>query len=110
MLVFESAKDIKGGFQSYGESLWWTAMLMTTLGGAYVPQTVEGRILNFILALYAFVAFGYITATLATFFVERDAEKREEKKLTKQPTLAEVQTEIRELRNDLKQVLAERQS
>ncbi len=51
MFAFESTKDVADGFKNYGESLWWTAMLMTTLGGAYTPQTVEGRVLNFILAL-----------------------------------------------------------
>ena len=65
-------------------------MLMTTLGGEHVPQTAEGRILNFILALYAFVSFGYITATLATFFVESDAKKREENKEPLKPSLADL--------------------
>ncbi len=110
MFAFESAKDVAGGFQTYGESLWWTAMLMTTLGGAYVPQTVEGRILNFILALYAFVSFGYITATLATFFVTSDAKKLEEEKKSIKPTLAEVQTEISEMRKEIMQILSEKQT
>ena len=110
MLTFESAADVKGGFAGYGDALWWTAMLMTTLGGAYTPQTAEGRILNFVLALYAFVSFGYITATLATFFVERDAVKREEKKPAIQPTLAELQTEIQDLRTEIRRILDERQT
>ncbi len=110
MFALESAQDIKGGFQTYGDALWWTAMLMTTLGGAYVPQTAEGRILNFILALYAFVSFGYITAALATFFVERDAVKREEEKLSEQPTLAEVRTEISEMRKEVMEILKKRQA
>ncbi len=29
------------------------------------------------LALYAFAVFGYVTATLATFFIGRDAENAE---------------------------------
>ena len=33
--------------------------------------------LCFFLALYAFAIFGYVTATLATFFVGRDAENNE---------------------------------
>lgn len=110
MFAFESAADAPGGFTTYGESLWWTAMLMTTLGGAYVPQTVEGRILNFVLALYAFVSFGYITATLATFFVESDAKKREAEKQAAQPTLTEVRTEIAEMRKEIMKILSEKQT
>ena len=60
------------GIHDYGTALWWTAMLMTTMGSAYWPQTGEGRILCVLLALYAFAVFGYVTATLATFFVSRD--------------------------------------
>ena len=49
-------------------------MMITTIGSDYFPQTAEGRVLCFILALYGFAVFGYVTATLATYFVGRDAE------------------------------------
>jgi voltage-gated potassium channel len=70
MFAFE--KD--HGLQSYGASLWWTAMLLTTMGSEYWPKTAEGRILCIVLAVYAFAMFGYVTATIATFFIGRDAE------------------------------------
>lgn len=72
MYAFE--RQVDGGLDSYGEALWWTAMVMTTLGSDAWPQTFEGRVLCIFLALYAFGIFGYVTATLATFFVGRDAE------------------------------------
>lgn len=72
MLAFEN--DAEGGLTTFGEALWWTAMIMTTMGSAYWPQTPEGRVLCLLLALYSFAVFGYVTATLATFFVGRDAE------------------------------------
>lgn len=102
MYAFE--RDVNG-FANYAEALWWTAMMLTTIGSDYFPQTAEGRVLCFILALYAFAAFGYITATLATFFVERDTEKREEEKPPEKPTLAELQTEIQQLRAEIRQML-----
>ncbi len=71
MFAFE---DGPGGLTSYGEALWWTAMLMTTLGSEFWPKTPEGRVLCIGLALYAFAVFGYVTATLATYFVGRDAD------------------------------------
>lgn len=108
MLAFEPAVEVEGGFKSYGEALWWTAMLMTTLGGEHIPQTVEGRVLNFILALYAFVSFGYITATLATFFVASDAKKREEQKAAIKPTLEDVQKELGDMRTEIRELLAEK--
>jgi voltage-gated potassium channel len=61
------------GFSSFGDALWWTGMIVTTMGSAYWPLTTEGRILAFLLSLFAIGVFGYITATLASFFVDRDA-------------------------------------
>lgn len=75
MYAFEN--EVPGGLDSYSEALWWTAMVMTTMGSQYWPQTLEGRMLCFLLALYAFAVFGYVTATLATYFVGRDAESSE---------------------------------
>ncbi|MEO8573761.1 MAG: potassium channel family protein, partial [Pyrinomonadaceae bacterium] len=59
---------------TYGDALWWTAMLLTSIGSDYFPQSAEGRVLCFIIALYGFAVFGYVTATLATFFIGSDAE------------------------------------
>ncbi len=72
MYAFE--KDTPGGLADYGTSLWWTTMIITTLGSEFWPQTLEGRILCIFLSLFAFAVFGYITATIATFFIGKDAE------------------------------------
>jgi voltage-gated potassium channel len=60
-------------FSSYGASLWWTAMLLTTMGSEHWPRSPEGRLVCLLLSVYAFAMFGYITATLASFFVGSDA-------------------------------------
>lgn len=75
MYAFErDAPD--GGFDSYWTALWWTAMLVTTMGSEYWPKTPDGRVLCLLLAIYAFSVFGYVTATLASFFVGRDVSER----------------------------------
>lgn len=73
MYAFEHDVAGGGGLRSYSAALWWTAMIMVTMGSDYWPQTAEGRVLCFFLALYAFAVFGYVTATLASFFIGRDA-------------------------------------
>ncbi len=73
MLSFEPAADGEGGFTSYGHALWWTAMLVTSIGSDYWPLTSEGRILALLLSIYGLAVFGYITASFASFFVGRDA-------------------------------------
>jgi len=76
MFAFERAPEVEGGFRSFGDALWWTSMLLTTMGSEFWPRTPEGRVLCLLLALYAFAVFGYITAAFASFFVGRDAEGR----------------------------------
>lgn len=63
------------GFQSYGLSLWWTAMRIITAGSSAEPVSAEGRALAFLLALFGYTIFGYVTASFASFFVGRDAEE-----------------------------------
>jgi voltage-gated potassium channel len=99
MYAFENGAP--GGLNSYGEALWWTAMVMTTMGSQYWPQTVEGRLLCFFLAIYAFAVFGYVTAALATFFVGRDAEN-DEAELAGAKQLAALHKEVVALRDDIR--------
>lgn len=60
-----------GGLPDYWEALWWTAMMMTTMGSDYWPKTLEGRLVTLFLSVYAFAVFGYITATIASLFLDR---------------------------------------
>ena len=59
MYTFENENPDGRGLSNYGAALWWTAMIMTTMGSEYWPQTAEGRVLCFLLSLYAFAVFGY---------------------------------------------------
>lgn len=99
MYAFEN--EAPGGPNSYGESLWWTAMIMTTLGSQYWPQTAEGRVLCVFLALYAFGVFGYVTAALATFFVGRDADSIDAE-LAGAKQLAALRDEVIALRDEIR--------
>lgn len=91
----------ESGINSYWSALWWTAMVITTLGSEYWPRTGEGRLLCVLLALYAFSVFGYLTATLATFFIGRDAES-DEGELAGQRALLELRNELAALRKELR--------
>lgn len=73
MLAFESASEVPGGFRGYGDALWWTAMILTTMGSAFWPVTIEGRLLCLLLSIYGFTVFGYITASFATLFIGQEA-------------------------------------
>ena len=105
MYAFEN--EMPRGFQSYGAALWWTAMLLTTMGTEYWPQTAEGRVLCFLLSLYGFAVFGYVTAALASYFIGRDADTEEAELVSAKPIqelrgeIAALHEELRTLRNSL---------
>jgi voltage-gated potassium channel len=100
MLSFEPATEVRGGFTSYGDALWWTAMLLTSLGSQFWPVTTEGRVLTVLLSLYGFATFGYITASFASFFVGRDAETKSAP-IVGSGEVARLATEVRALRSEL---------
>jgi voltage-gated potassium channel len=100
MLAFEPASQVDGGFESYADALWWTGMLLATMGSEFWPKTPEGRILCFLLALYGFAVFGYITASFASFFVGRDAAS-DDGEVAGAMEIAALRAEITALRRDL---------
>jgi voltage-gated potassium channel len=73
MYAFESGPGSR--FESYGHALWWTTMLLMTMGTEAWPATALGRVLSVLLALYGFAVFGYITAQLASWLIGRKAER-----------------------------------
>lgn len=94
MYAFEY--DQPDGFASYWEAVWWTSMIITSLGSSYWPQSLEGRILCLLVAIYGFCVFGYLTATLATFFIGEKQKPPEEA----QPS-AGVREELAALRREM---------
>ena len=56
-----------------GEALWWAVSTLTTGGESEgVPQSAEGRIAGVVLMVLGVVIIGWLTAALASLFVESD--------------------------------------
>ena len=100
MVAFEREAAQGTPFESYLSALWWTGMMMTTLGPSVWPKSAEGRALCFLLAVYAFAVWGYITASLATFFVGRDAEE-DEGEIADKKSIAMLRSDISSLRAEI---------
>lgn len=104
MLAFEPAGEINGGFSSYGDALWWTAMLVSTMGSGFWPETSEGRLLALLLSLYGLAVFGYITASFATFFIGQDAAAPDGE-VAGAREISDLRADIAALREELQRLL-----
>jgi voltage-gated potassium channel len=100
MYALEPANEVRGGFTSFFDALWWTGMLLTSIGSQYWPVTTEGRVLGFLLALYSLGILGYLTAILASFFIGRDAHSSEGE-VAGAREICELRNEIARLRETL---------
>ena len=96
-------RDEIRGLDSYAAALWWTAMLLTTMGSEYWPKSPEGRLLCLFLAVYSFSVFGYVTATLATHFIGRDAADDRSARIGND-AVERLREEIGALREELRRV------
>ena len=103
MYAFERGAGDPGGITDFPSALWWTAMIITTMGSGYWPVTPEGRVLCVLLSLYALGILGYLAAALAAYFVGRDEELagQDGRSAQLEQLIAEVaglRAEVRELR------------
>jgi len=59
--------------QDFGDSLWWSAALVTTVSSELYPVTAAGRVLGFVLMIYAIGIFTYFIGSVASVLVALDA-------------------------------------
>lgn len=85
-----------GQFHGYADALWWTVMVIATIGSQYWPVSNEGRILTVMLAIYGFAMLGYAAATLASLFVDQDVKHSKD-----EVSLKTLQSEIHALREEV---------
>lgn len=72
-------------------------MLLTTMGSEYWPRSSEGRLVCLLLSVYAFAVFGYITATLASYFDGSDAAEERRRSAQLEFELAGVRSALQRL-------------
>ena len=109
MLFFErpAAQEVAAAGSSamttYGDALWWTAMAMTTVGTDYFPVTAEGRLLGWLLSVFALGVFGYVTATMASHLLGFGRDERSPDDAVLAREIAELRREIVLLREGLQE-------
>jgi len=80
--------------QTFGDALWWSAAMVTTINNEQYVVSPEARVLAILQRIYALSVFGYITASIASYLVGNTTRAAD-------PTLEVLREEIVALRKDL---------
>ena len=102
-LAIYDAEHQAGNIKSFGDAVWWSFVTMTTVGyGDYFPVTIPGRIVAVGLMIGGITLIGVVTATLASWIVERVSNE------TAKASATEEQVEIlRAEVSELKQMITD---
>lgn len=87
---------------NFGDGLWWAVTTLSTVGyGDTYPVTTTGRLVAVTLMLAGITLLGVVTATLASWLVERVSDANEVEQLATRREVEELTEQIRELRREL---------
>jgi len=87
---------------SFGDALWWAIVTITTVGyGDFVPVTEIGRLIAVGLMISGIALLGVVTATLASWFVERVNDKGTADQAVTRQHIAELSDQISALRAEI---------
>jgi len=82
-VYFAEKSHPENAFEHFGDALWWAIVTSTTVGyGDYSPVTAAGRAVAVVLMLVGIALFSVVTANIAAFFVESDANQDSEERLS----------------------------
>jgi voltage-gated potassium channel len=89
---------------TFPQALWWAFVTITTVGyGDLFPVTGTGRFIAAGIMLGGIALIGVVTATLASYIVERVTQQDETTDKRTQEQVRELTDEIRQLREELRQ-------
>ena len=67
---------------SYPGALWWSVVTVTSVGyGDESPVTAAGRVVAVVLMITGIALFGVVAASIASYFVEQDQDRRVEARM-----------------------------
>ena len=102
LTVLDAERGNDGTIQTFGEGLWWAFVTITTVGyGDYFPVTPTGQLVAVGVMLGGIALIGVVTATLASWIVERVSATNESEKAATKSHIDELAVELRALREEL---------
>jgi voltage-gated potassium channel len=105
LAVLDAERDAPNAtITNFGDALWWAVTTITTVGyGDRYPVTTEGRLIAGALMVAGIALVGVITASLASWFVQRIGEMASAEEQT-QATVDALLDEVRALRREVEKL------
>jgi voltage-gated potassium channel len=103
LAVLDAERGAKSAtITTFGDALWWAMTTVTTVGyGDRYPITAEGRFIAGGLMLAGIALLGIVTASLASWLVDKVREVEEQVQAATLADIQELTAEVRALRAEL---------
>lgn len=102
LAMLDAERDHNDEINNFGDALWWSFTTVTTVGyGDTVPRTVVGRLIAVALMVAGVSLLAVVTATLASWIVERVAEEDTASQAATAAQIEELRDEVRKLTESL---------
>jgi voltage-gated potassium channel len=105
LAVYDAEKGGGGPISTFGDAVWWAFETITTVGyGDYYPVTITGRIVAVGLMVGGIALIGVVTATLASWIVQRVSVEAEEASAATETQVEALRGEIADLKEMLREI------
>jgi len=89
--------------RSYGESIWWSLVTVTTVGyGGIIPVTVYGKLIATVTMIFGIGFIGIMTSTITNYVKDKNTKTEETKKNAEIEALKE---QVEQLNGKIDQLL-----
>lgn len=99
LAVLDAERDAGGNIDDFGDAVWWSMTTISTIGyGDRFPVTGTGRLVAVALMLAGIALLGIVTASVATWLIDRVAETDADLSAATRRDLAAVRDELAEVK------------
>jgi len=107
LAVLDAERHAPGAdITTFGAALWWACVTVTTVGyGDLSPVTFEGRCVAVAMMVCGIALLGTITATIASWLVERVAAREEASQAATQAQVKDLSDQVAHLQTMLTQLV-----
>lgn len=105
LAVLDAERGV-GNIKTFGDAVWWAFVTITTVGyGDFYPVTIAGRCVAVGLMVGGLALIGVVTATLASWIVERVSDQSAAKaNVASERQVEELRAELGELKEMIREL------